>query len=143
MGTPKRGSDIFFRDSGPESKRASISSLTPMFKAMLHERSVNDVLFNRSPAQQRPQPPAAVEAQMCLVCARTFARARCGCCDRAICGSCLRECEGCAGGLFCTFCTAVDYSARYERTFCAPCVQGAKQASSANARDQGDDMDMR
>lgn len=51
---------------------------------------------------------------------------RCSHCDRGICKTCLRGCEGC-GETYCSLCSTICYAGPAERVLCLECSRGGAE----------------
>ena len=59
----------------------------------------------------------------CSICNMPMDLARCTHCSKAVCiDSCLKQCEQCEQ-FYCSFCSAYDYSQRYEKLYCFGCTE--------------------
>ena len=65
--------------------------------------------------------------------------ARCRHCDRGICKTCLRGCEGC-GETYCSLCSTIDYGGPAERVLCLECSQRVGSQSQQQESGGGSSM---
>ncbi|XP_078001147.1 uncharacterized protein LOC144453689 [Glandiceps talaboti] len=99
-----------------------------------NERSVIDVLMLDGRENQTSTLPSLtslskvlneMEVKMltigdCYVCHRPTETIPCKFCERNTCEMCIRQCERCCG-VFCCFCSTINYRGRYDRAFCLSC----------------------
>ena len=62
--------------------------------------------------------------------------ARCRHCDRGICKTCLRGCEGC-GETYCSLCSTIDYGGPAERVLCLECSQRVGSQGQSQQQESG------
>ncbi|XP_078001207.1 uncharacterized protein LOC144453740 [Glandiceps talaboti] len=94
-------------------------SYLPSGQAMLN---MHGQLIPADAAQGKHHMNGDTPSDMCTQCRRTGAVRLCPCnyCDKPICSHCHQRCDNCSG-VYCLFCTTVNYDDRYEKRFCVNC----------------------
>eukprot|EP01134_Creolimax_fragrantissima_P005892 CFRG5892T1 len=81
---------------------------------------------------QKPVNPsialAAPSLHKCWVCTVMSDCTACAFCEKDVCETCQRQCEGCLES-FCSLCSTTNYDEKYDRMFCLDCNEEERRSS--------------